>query len=64
MVGWPKRPYERQSAFEERDLQASAVAVETESLLSWLSLLESTMPGVGRLSPLLVDHFFKVTSLK
>lgn len=56
MVGGPKSPCGRQSAFEEYGLQASAAAVGTESLLSWLSPLESTMPGVGRLSPLLVDH--------
>lgn len=61
-VVWPKSPCGRRSAFEKHGQRGSVVAVETGSLLPWLSLLESTMTGVGRLSPLLVDHFLKVTA--
>lgn len=38
-------------------------AVETGSLLPWLSPLQSTMTDVGRLSLLLVNHFLIVTAL-
>lgn len=63
LVVWANSLRGRQSAFEKDGRQGSAVALETGPLLPWLSPLESTMTGVGRLSLLLLNHFLIVTAL-